>query len=115
MVLNISRGARVTALTLMICGSAAAAQGRTTWSLPATPNARPLVFGFALECVDCQPGEGQRGRGGGGGAPAVMSYRSFPRVSGVVPGSAAEQAGIRIGDILLSVEGLSVLAEAGAQ
>jgi len=35
-------------------------------------------------------------------------------VAGVAPGSAAEQAGIRPGDVLQSIDGLSLLTEKGA-
>jgi membrane-associated protease RseP (regulator of RpoE activity) len=35
-------------------------------------------------------------------------------VAGVAPGSAAEQAGIRPGDVLQSIDGLSLLTEQGA-
>jgi membrane-associated protease RseP (regulator of RpoE activity) len=95
------------------------------WTIPAlaqqssAPKARsgdirPLLYGFALECIDCAPGEHGRGRGSGG-QPPVLSYRSFPHVIAVAPASAAEQAGIRAGDILQSIDGISVITDAGAQ
>jgi membrane-associated protease RseP (regulator of RpoE activity) len=77
----------------------------------ATVAARPLLYGFALECSSCTPGE--RGRGGGG-APPVWTYLEFPRVAAVVPGSAAEEAGIRSGDVLQSIDGFSILTAQGA-
>jgi membrane-associated protease RseP (regulator of RpoE activity) len=72
--------------------------------------ARPLLYGFALECSSCTPGE--RGRVGGG-APPVWTYREYPRVAAVAPASAAEEAGIRPGDILQSIDGLSLLTVQG--
>ena len=92
----------------------ASAQPSTPPALSTVGSARPLLYGFALECVNCAPGE--RGRVGGGAAapPVVWSYRDFPRVAGVAPGSAAEQAGIQPGDILRSIDGLSLLTEQGA-
>lgn len=79
-----------------------------------TGEVRPLLYGFALECIGCLPGERGRGRGGAG-QPPVLSYRSFPHVIAVAPGSAAEQAGIRAGDVLQSIDGLSVMTAAGAE
>jgi membrane-associated protease RseP (regulator of RpoE activity) len=77
----------------------------------ATVASRPLLYGFALECSSCTPGE--RGRVGGG-APPVWTYLEFPRVAAVVPGSAAEEAGIRSGDVLQSIDGLSMLTAQGS-
>lgn len=75
---------------------------------------RPLLYGFALECIDCAPGEHGRGRGGTG-QPPVLSYRTFPHVVAIAPGSAAERAGIRAGDILHTIDGMSVGTDAGAE
>lgn len=44
----------------------------------------------------------------------MVSYRSFPQVLSVAPGTAAEQAGVKEGDILQSIDGLSVITDAGA-
>jgi len=82
---------------------------------------RPLLFGFALECTQCGPigrpigagrfGAGQRGVGRG---LATWHYTEFPRIAAVKEGSPADRAGIRQGDILLSVDGLSLLTDEGA-
>ncbi|MGH9884513.1 MAG: PDZ domain-containing protein [bacterium] len=93
-----------------------------------------MLYGFALECVDCQPGRGvgvARARGGGDGVGAarggggaggagrgqlqVWSYSTYPRVSALAPGGAAEGAGIRVGDVLISIDGLSLLTDDGAR
>jgi membrane-associated protease RseP (regulator of RpoE activity) len=81
---------------------------------------RPLLFGFALECVNCRvTGRGGRVSAGGGGRGTgplgVWHYDEYPRIAAIVPGSAAQLAGIREGDVLLSVDGLSLLTDEGAQ
>src|SRR5262249_23656001 len=79
---------------------------------------RPLLFGFALECVNCRV-TGRAGRvsgpGGGRGAFGVWHYDEYPRIAAVVDGSAAQRAGIRVGDILMSVDGRSLLNDEGAE
>lgn len=81
---------------------------------PALPH-HELLYGFALECVDCDAG--MRGRVGGGGSatPDQMSDKSYPHVIAVAPGGAAELAGIRPGDVLQEIDGLSVLSPRGAE
>jgi membrane-associated protease RseP (regulator of RpoE activity) len=87
---------------------------------------RPVLYGFALECVDCQPmGRGRANTGGVGsfsradGSSATYAlmyiYTSFPRVAAVLPNSIAEAAGIRVGDVLTSIDGLSLLTEEGSR
>jgi membrane-associated protease RseP (regulator of RpoE activity) len=105
---------RVTRLALIVGMGAIPAQAQQPSPAPRSGDIRPLLYGFALECVDCRPGEGGRGRSGGG-QPPVLSYRSFPHVIAVAPGSAAEQADIRAGDILRSIDGISVISDSGAQ
>ena len=74
---------------------------------------RPLLFGFALECTKCSA---TNRRGGFGAGPmAVWHYDEFPRIAAVVEGSPAARAGIRRGDLLLDVGGLSLTSDAGAQ
>jgi membrane-associated protease RseP (regulator of RpoE activity) len=79
---------------------------------------RPLLFGFALECVKCQVVSrgGRVGAGGGGrGAFGAWHYDEYPRVAAVMDGSAAQLAGIKEGDVLLSVDGLSLLTDEGSR
>jgi hypothetical protein len=94
--------------------------------LGAGSSRRPVLYGFALECVDCQPmGRGRANMGGSGsirrsdgsvGAyTLVYHYTSFPRVAAVLPNSLAEAAGIRVGDVLTSIDGLSLLTEEGSR
>jgi membrane-associated protease RseP (regulator of RpoE activity) len=74
---------------------------------------RRLLFGFALECTRCQP---TNRRGGFVPGPlAVWHYDEFPHVAAVVGGSPAERAGIRTGDLLLDVNGASLLTSDGAE
>jgi membrane-associated protease RseP (regulator of RpoE activity) len=74
---------------------------------------RPLLFGFALECTKCSA---TNRRGGFGAGPMAMwHYDEFPRIAAVVEGGPAARAGIRQGDLLLDVEGLSLTTDAGAQ
>jgi hypothetical protein len=91
-----------------------------------------MLFGFALECTRCgavgraggmgQAGEGTGARGRGqlagvarGGAFAVWRYDEYPRVAVVVPGGAADRAGIREGDMLLDVDGASITTDDGSR
>jgi hypothetical protein len=46
---------------------------------------------------------------------AVWRYDEYPRVATVVPGSAADRAGIREGDMLLAVDGMSITTDEGSQ
>jgi membrane-associated protease RseP (regulator of RpoE activity) len=74
---------------------------------------RPLLFGFALECTKCQS---TNRRGGLGGGPmAVWHYDEFPRIVAVADDSPAARAGIREGDLLLGVDGASLITDAGAR
>lgn len=114
MVLTLKRAVAV-ALAVAIHATGLAAQQGSAPILKPTGEIRPLLYGFALGCASCPPGERGRGRSGGGGGPPVVSYRSYPEVLAVAPGSAAEQAGIAEGDILQSIDGMSVLTDAGAR
>jgi hypothetical protein len=82
---------------------------------------RPLLFGFALECTNCQVtgrgGRGSQGGGGGGGRGifGVWHYDEYPRIAAVTDGGAAQRAGVRVGDVLLSVDGRSLLSDEGAE
>ena len=116
----ISRRAACVAACVATLGASLAAQQPQTPQTPQSAQLRrgeehPLLFGFALECaVNCAPGERARGRSGGGGTGAPLAHEQFPHVIAVAPGSAAEKAGIHPGDVLQSIDGASVITEAGA-
>ncbi len=118
MVLTLKRAAYVATIVASIVAVITAPLSAQQPAPPATSSLRhgeahPLLFGFALECaVGCAPGERGRGRSGGGSGATL--YSSFPHVLAIAPGSAAEQAGIHPGDVLKSIDGLSVLTDAGA-
>jgi hypothetical protein len=42
-------------------------------------------------------------------------YDEYPRVAAVAEGGAAQRAGVRVGDVLLSVDGLSITTDEGAE
>ena len=69
-----------------------------------------MLFGFALECSGCT-----RDRPEGESMLPVWHYTDYPRVVAVAPGGAAERAGIREGDVLMSVDGMSILSSDGAR
>jgi membrane-associated protease RseP (regulator of RpoE activity) len=71
---------------------------------------RPLVYGFALECTGCSRSEQMSG------APpvAVWHYTEYPRVVRVAPGGSAESAGVKEGDVITAIDGMSLLTYAGA-
>ena len=71
---------------------------------------RPMLFGFALECSGCT-----RERPEGESMLPVWHYTNYPRVVAVAPGGAAERAGIREGDLVMSVDGMSILSSEGAR
>ena len=71
---------------------------------------RPIMFGFALECSGCT-----RDRPEGESMVPVWRYTDYPRVVAVAQGGAAERAGIREGDVLMSVDGMSILSSEGAR
>jgi hypothetical protein len=74
---------------------------------------RPLLFGFALECVRCES-TSQCGFPGRGPA-ATWHYNEYPSIADVAPGAPADRAGIRRGDVLMDVDGISLLTDEGAQ
>jgi C-terminal processing protease CtpA/Prc len=69
-----------------------------------------MLFGFALECSGCT-----RERAEGESTLPVWHYTDYPRVVAVAQGGAAERAGIREGDLLMSVDGMSILSSEGAR
>jgi membrane-associated protease RseP (regulator of RpoE activity) len=96
----------------------------------ATRRIRPgvLLYGFALECTKCtqtlrprwdtvlvrNSGDPVRYRV----TPLAWlpyEYTDWPRVAAVAPGGPAERAGIEVGDSLVAVNGLSILAAEGTR
>ena len=111
--------ARRVSLTLTVLFTAvapvrAAAQIRGNGpSIGESSGPRPLLFGFALECVRCES-ISPRGFPGRGPA-ATWHYTEYPRIAGVAPSGPADRAGIRRGDVLMDVDGISLLTDEGAQ
>ena len=62
-------------------------------------------FGFAVECITWCP---MRRRPNG---EYYIKYDGYPRIIEVREHSAADRAGLRIGDVITKVEGRSILAE----
>lgn len=115
MVLNIKQAVRVAMLSLL--PSVVAQAQRNPGATEIRIGERPVLFGFALACVGCTFGGGPRGRAGGSGrasGPPVL-YRDYPLVEAVIPGGAADSAGIREGDILKAIDGLSLLSAEGTR
>jgi hypothetical protein len=78
------------------------------------PEPMPLVgrFGFGFTCEPrCSVWTGRDG-------PLIYTYyryRDFPPITAIGPGSAAERAGLKAGDLVVKVEGHSVLDDEGAK
>jgi hypothetical protein len=65
-------------------------------------------FGFAVSCSPaCTAARS------GASAALDVKYASPPTVYAVLPGSEAERAGLRVGDVILRVGGKSITDEAG--
>ncbi|MFL5541957.1 MAG: PDZ domain-containing protein [Longimicrobiaceae bacterium] len=80
--------------------------------LPPLPPSPPEIlpagwFGFGISCEEC----GVRSRDG----DAWMFFSEAPVVENVEPGSPAQRAGLRRGDRLTHVDGLSLTTRQGAQ
>ena len=69
-------------------------------------------FGFAFTCEPrCSAWTGRDG-------PLIYTYykyRDFPPITAIGSGSAAERAGLKVGDLVVKVEGHSVLDDEGAK
>ena len=105
---------RLTLLFMAVAPIRVAAQIRGNGpALGESSGPRPLLFGFALECVRC---ESTSRRGVPGRGPlATWHYNEYPRIADVVPGGPADRAGIRRGDVLMDIDGVSLLTDDGAQ
>ena len=123
MVLRFHRGAIVAAMLLAANALSAQGVGEGRGIIGVAPGGRgagTLLYGFALECERCERVTARGfGRGGGGnGIPAARAtwrYTEYPRIVQVVEGSPADRAGIRVGDVLLDIDGYSILTDAGAE
>jgi hypothetical protein len=69
-------------------------------------------FGFAFSCEPrCTASTGSDGAL----IYTYYKYRDFPPITAIGPGSAAERAGLKVGDVVVKVEGHSVLDDEGAK
>jgi len=66
-------------------------------------------FGFGFQCDDCTAHRTTRD------SAAVWSFNSLPRVYSVDLGSPAAKAGLRRGDVLTRIDGVSILSPAGGR
>jgi S1-C subfamily serine protease len=67
----------------------------------------PAWLGFGIACGDCE----LMTRNG----VSVWSFRRPPVVAEVTPGSPAARAGLRTGDTLIALDGVSLVAEAAGE
>jgi PDZ domain-containing protein len=93
-------------------GTAPRTPGAARLPKPAIPTEEALPrgwSGFGLTCRNCggQPGEE--------GQPPVWAFGTLPTIYFVDPGSPAARAGLRIGDVLAELDGVSLLTEDGGK
>src|SRR5262245_8912048 len=106
----------LTILLMSVAPMRAAAQIRGNGpQLGESSGPRPLLFGFALECVRCESTSPRGFPGRGRGPLATWHYNEYPHIADVAPGGPADRAGIRRGDVLMDVDGISLLTDEGAQ
>jgi hypothetical protein len=102
-------GSSLTALLLTAVTAVITATAGTASAQPAGAP-RPLLYGFALECDKCGPAPRDASD-----VAAPWRYAQPPRVVAVAPGGAAARAGVREGDSVTAVDGLSLLTAEGAR
>jgi TonB-dependent SusC/RagA subfamily outer membrane receptor len=73
------------------------------------PRTTNKSFGFALECPTSCGRHEWHGRG------EPLRFETYPRVVELAPNGAAEQAGMRVGDVVTHIDGQSVLGKRGMQ
>ena len=66
-------------------------------------------FGFGFQCGECYV------RPGSGDTAAMWEFGSLPKVYSVDLGGPAARAGIRRGDVITKIDGLSILSPAGGR
>jgi hypothetical protein len=91
------------AVGLSVPSLAAAQQDAATASTAAYAQDRRGWFGISLTCSECYI---QRGAG-------RVAYTQAPAISSVESGSPAHQAGLRTGDTIIAIEGLSLTTPEG--
>jgi membrane-associated protease RseP (regulator of RpoE activity) len=76
---------------------------------------RPLLFGFAVECSKCDAVgiDGRNRRAFGAGPFAIWHYDERPTIADVTKDGPADRAGVRKGDVLVAVDGLSITSDEG--
>lgn len=87
-------------------GRAAGARGQGGPDRPvlASNHSPRATFGFAITCSGCWLLDTD----GDGAAGPIWSFTSSPEVYSVEPGSAAERAGMRRGDVITQIDGIEV-------
>ena len=99
-------GRRGNAPLIIIDGVPQTVNPAVTADPPRTTNKN---FGFAIEC----PTSCGRAEWHGMGKP--LRFETHPRVVDLAPNGAAEQAGMRVGDVVTHIDGQSVLSKRGTQ
>ena len=85
---------------------------RSAWSVivPGGPASPAGWFGFSFRCNDCG-----WSRPGGDENPVWESGDSPPELSMIARGGPADRAGLRVGDRMTHIDGLSITTRAGAR
>lgn len=86
--------------------------GAGVWApaVPSSPASPSGWFGFSIRCSNCEWAASNRP-----GESPVWDFESAPELSMVAGGGPAARAGLRPGDILTHIDGVSILTPAGAK
>lgn len=100
-------GVLMPALFALALGAGTAAAQGTDTAAVARQAASRAWFGFSLSCSDCTMTSTSAG----------MRWRFSvpPGIVAIEPGSPAERAGLRVGDVLVAVDGMSLASDSGAE